>query len=334
MPIIDNTFKYLGFFDKTGTDLNFNFDNLLGIWTGSINLPEVSVGLYETASVVVLQEFLTTTGITRWGIPHYSDPNATFVSTGTYSVPTWKAYWEDETDENDKFILFSFDLTAKKPELNVLTEAVVDVDIDPTETHNTAGETITSVITSQGLQFNVGIVSDVEGIFERYLIIEEDGTGKMIARIRFYGEVVGEDERLTVLIQNLGYSLFQEDSPVFRTSDINEVLPDYVLLNEKRKEMLLEGKNIQPFIGSYRGVINAIKFFGYNNVKLREYWLNVDSTSPNYGKYKTTTVIDVFDRNVDLNDPGTAVPNKIYKKTALFSLVYRINEVTNLIFPL
>lgn len=329
MPIIDNTFKYLGFFDKTGTDLNFNFDNLLGIWTGSINLPEVSVGLYETASVVVLQEFLTTTGITRWGIPHYSDPNATFVSTGTYSVPTWKAYWEDETDENDKFILFSFDLTAKKPELNVLTEAVVDVDIDPTETHNTAGETITSVITSQGLQFNVGIVSDVEGIFERYLIIEEDGTGKMIARIRFYGEVVGEDERLTVLIQNLGYSLFQEDSPVFRTSDINEVLPDYVLLNEKRKEMLLEGKNIQPFIGSYRGVINAIKFFGYNNVKLREYWLNVDSTSPNYGKYKTTTVIDVFDRNVDLNDPGTAVPNKIYKKTALFSLVYRINEVTN-----
>jgi hypothetical protein len=92
--------------------------------------------------------------------------------------------------------------------------------------------------------------------------------------------------------------------------------------------MLLEGKNIQPFVGSYKGVINAIKFFGYDNIKLREYWLNVDSTSQNYGKYKTTTVIDVFDRAVNLNDEGTSLPNKIYKKTSLFSLVYRINELT------
>lgn len=329
MPVITTDFKYLGFFDKNGTDLNFNYDEVLGVWVGSVNIPEVSTSLYETATVVILEEFLTTGGITKWGVPHYSDPNATFQATGSYDGSTWRAYWEDETDENDKFILFTFNLSQSKPKLNVVDTAIVDVDIDPNQSYTSYGQIITNDITSQGIQFNIGIVSEVEGVFERYLIIEEDGTGKMIARIKFYGEVVGEDERLTVLIQNLGYSIFEEDSPIFRSADINETLPDFILLNEKRKEMLLEGKNIQPFIGSYKGVINAIKFFGYNNVKLREYWLNIDSTSPNYGKYKTTTVIDVFDETVNVNDPSTYVPNKIYKKTALFSLVYRINQVTN-----
>ena len=145
---------------------------------------------------------------------------------------------------------------------------LVDVDIDPSQTYNSSGETITNIITNQGIQFNIALSSDVEGYFERYLIIQEEGTDKIIARIKFYGEVIGEDERLTVLIQNLGYSLFEEDTPVFRNSDINEILPDFNILNQKRKEMLLEGPNIQPFVGSYKGVINAIKFFGYDNVKL------------------------------------------------------------------
>ena len=321
MPIVYHDFKFLGFFNKSGTDLNFEFDELLGMWTGEVNLPEISVGLYESSSLIIVEEFTTTSGNTKWGRPHFSEANASAVFTGD---ATWSAYWEDETDQNDKFILFTFDLQAIQPKLNITTEAIVDVDID----HTQVGQ-VTNNIKSESIQFDVALMSETEGIYERYLIIQENVTNKIIARIKFYGEVIGEDERLTVLIQNLGYSMFEEDSPVFRTSDIEEALPDYILLNQKRKEMLLEGKNIQPFVGSYKGVINAIKFFGYNNVKLREYWMNIDSTSANYGKYKTTTVIDIFDRTVNLNDESTSVPNKIYKKTALFSLVYRINEVSN-----
>lgn len=319
MPIVYNDFKFLSFFDKKGTDLNFDFDSALGMWTGTVNLPEVSTGLYESTTLIIVEEFLTTGGVNAWGRPHFSDPNTPLPTAG----PTWRAYWEDETDQNDKFILFSFDLSIEKPKLNVITEAVVDVDVDPSQSGR-----FTNLINSESIQFNIALSSVTEGIYERYLIIQEDVTDKVIARIKFYGEVIGEDERLTVLIQNLGYSLFEEDTPAFRKSDIEETLPDYILLNEKRKEMLLEGKNIQPFIGSYKGVINAIKFFGYDNVKLREYWMNIDSTSPNYGKYKTTTVVDIFDKNVNLNDENITVPNKIYKKTSLFSLVYRINQLT------
>jgi hypothetical protein len=319
-------FKFLGFFNKDGIDLNFSYDSTLDMWTGTLNLPEVSKGLYETATIVLLEQFLNTGGITKWGIPHFSDP--TYNPTEPIDSYSWSAFWEDETDENDRFILFTFDLTADKPILNVVEQAIVEVDIDVTETVNSAGEKITNVITNKGIQFNIALKSDTEGVYERYLIIKENGTDRIIARIKFYGEVIGEDERLTVLIQNLGYSLYESDYSVFRNSDINEQLPDYKILNEKRKELLLEGKNIQPFIGSYKGIINAIKFFGYNNIKLKEYWLNVDSESQNYGKYKTTTVIDIFDKAVNVNDESVYLPNKIYKKTALFSLVYRINEMT------
>jgi hypothetical protein len=41
MPIINDTFKYLGFFDKNGTDLNFEFNNATGILNVSVNLPEI-----------------------------------------------------------------------------------------------------------------------------------------------------------------------------------------------------------------------------------------------------------------------------------------------------
>ena len=34
-----NRYKFLGFFDKDGSDLNFVFDEETGIWEGSINIP-------------------------------------------------------------------------------------------------------------------------------------------------------------------------------------------------------------------------------------------------------------------------------------------------------
>ena len=119
-----------------------------------------------------------------------------------------------------------------------------------------------------------------------------------------------------------------EEYRVFRDTDINEVLPDFEIINNKRVELLVEGRNIKPFVGTYKGLINAIKFYGYDNIKIKEYWLNIDDTSPNYGKYKTTEVRDIFDDDVDFNDSNFQLPNKVFKKTSLFSLVYRLNQLT------
>ena len=47
-------------------------------------------------------------------------------------------------------------------------------------------------------------------------------------------------------------------------------------LNEKRKELMIEGHNIYPYVGTYKAIINALKFFGYNNLSIVELWRNIN----------------------------------------------------------
>jgi hypothetical protein len=145
-----------------------------------------------------------------------------------------------------------------------------------------------------------------------------------VAEIAVYGEVEGEDERFKLVLDNFGCDIVPDVGPVFRSSDVNEPLPDYQLVNEKRKELLAAGEEIFPYTGSYRGFINAIKFFGYGDLRLKEYWKNIDITSPLYGKYNQ---IEIPLSLKDINNESL-VPNQVWKKTSRFSLVYNINELT------
>ena len=316
-------YKFLGFFDKDGNDLNFVYDEDTGIWEGKIHIPEVSIGLFESANIFIVEEFKTSGGTTRYGVPHYSDPNST--ETGGAN---WIAQWED-TKSTDIF-LYQFDVSSGQPEIEILDTVEIPVDVDENQTaDNTTGQIITDVITNASIQLNIALNSEEEDIFERVLIIKEKDTDRIIAKIDFYGETIEEDERLPQNLYKLGMGVDKEEFDIFRDSDINEFLPDFELINRKRIELLAEGRNIKPFIGAYKALINAIKFYGYDNISIREYWLNIDKNSTNYGKYKTTQVRDIFDDEVDLNDDTVELPNKTLKKTNLFSLVYRLNEVSD-----
>jgi hypothetical protein len=59
-----------------------------------------------------------------------------------------------------------------------------------------------------------------------------------------YGEAEAEDERFRLVLENFGRKIDEDKEYIFRDSDINEDLTDYVLLNQKRKELLLEGDKI------------------------------------------------------------------------------------------
>lgn len=145
-----------------------------------------------------------------------------------------------------------------------------------------------------------------------------------VAEVAVYGEVEGEDERFKLILDNFGNDIVPDVGPVFRSSDVNEELPDYQIVNEKRKELLAAGEEIFPYTGSYRGFINAIKFFGYGDLRLKEYWKNIDVTSPLYGKYNQ---IEIPLNLKDINNESLT-PSQIWKKTSKFSLVYNINELT------
>ena len=150
-----------------------------------------------------------------------------------------------------------------------------------------------------------------------------------LAEIGLYGEVQGEDERFRLVLENFGKRIDYENEYVFRESDINEDLTDYVLLNQKRKELLLEGDNIYPYLGSYKALINIINYFGYYDLRIKEYFLNVNQDSSNYGKYMHVLVPKNSAQREEVKAAWGILPSTIYKKTSLFGLFYDLNKKTD-----
>jgi hypothetical protein len=332
--------RYLHFFDKNGKNYNFDYDAGQDMWTGTVYLPEVSTLLFEVGQLFILQEFINAnTGARAFGYPHTdggSLPNST--STPGTGGCGWLAQWQ--TTDPTEIFLFTFNRNYVSgiqsalvrepdgPPLEVFDEIEYILDSDAGDILSTDGLVTTSLVTSAALQVDFAISSKDENTYKRTLIIRDICTNTIVAELVIVGETIGEDERLRVMTENLGYSVLSNDSLVFRDTDVNELLPDWLEVNTKRKEMMLEGHNIYTFIGSYKGLVNAIKFFGYDNLQIKEFWKNVDATSPNYGKYIQSNPISAFDPAlVNWNGDKITLPNKKYRKTSMFSLIYKINRI-------
>ena len=143
---------------------------------------------------------------------------------------------------------------------------------------------------------------------------DEDNPALLVTLL-LRGEVIPEDERFATILDNLVQKINAEEEFIFRDSDINEDLPDVQLLNEKRKEFILEHSNITSYIGSYKAIFNVLNWLGYSDLRLKEYWLNVsqDPASPNQGKYKPLDVpFDIQQKGGDYKSaallPSTKVP--------------------------
>ena len=71
---------------------------------------------------------------------------------------------------------------------------------------------------------------------------------------------------------------------MFRDVDIDDERPNYIQLNEKRKELLLASQDIFPYLGSYKSFVNVLKFFGYHDIRLKEYFINTIISTPSDGR--------------------------------------------------
>lgn len=153
---------------------------------------------------------------------------------------------------------------------------------------------------------------------------------KPILKLNVLGETEIEDERFRIVLNNLGVQINEDDEHMFIESDIKEHGIDYTLLNRKRKEMLLQYPEIYNYIGSYKSVINAINFFGWNDLQLNEYYKNVNPSSPLYQKLHKVLIPDIFDNTVKGWTKTDYVSGKYntgsWKKTNLFNLTYRITD--------
>ncbi len=309
-------YSYLRFFNGVENELNLDYNSTSEKWTGVVYLPEVSVGLYETFNLFMLEELVDSTGRMVYGRPISEN------SSGSNFKFTWK---DDRYSSQDVFI-YGTSLENNTVKIQNLDSIAIQV-LDHTDVVSVvAGLKTISDFTNDALQVNVALSSKFEKRHERTLLIVDDSDGHIVAEISIYGETVGEDERMHDLLQNMGATLDDGDFIIFKEHDINEMGIDWRLMNQKRRELLLELHNIKPFIGTYKAVLNAIDFFGYNNITLKEYWLNINQDSDSFGKLKAVSVPDKnagfsYKKRKQFNLPSTTM-----KKTSRFSLVYKLNE--------
>ena len=256
-----------------------------GYFSGNIYFDPVSAGLYENEQIFIAQEIIGPSGT------DYSYPRT--LATGA-SSGKWRTRWNNNTYGNIDVteILFTYkildDLEGGEGQpLIVSYPNIVYSDIinSPNDYYSNGNLYSPSFTQSESNALSVNVAlngpEESEEVYERKLIIEDISAGitgdnvSKILEVNFYGQIVAEDERLKVLANNLGRSFDNQDSLILRDHDPKEPFPNYEEINEKRKELLLAGEEIYPYIGSYKGLINALKFFGYQDLRIKEYWLNL-----------------------------------------------------------
>jgi hypothetical protein len=322
--------KNLEFFDKDGYNLNLKWNEQKQIWEGNIFFPRVSVGLYENTTIYIVE------GI---GVSEGSMDDAFSYPTG-YGNITFQ--WDLANTFVDEFFMFNFEDYVVK-DTSSLVYNPYDGPLCDTLIVNRFDKYIVPLLGSSPainqddlLEVHIAFRSDeksAETTYKRTLIITseilEKGTSQNveIARITFFAETIEEDERLKIWNENLGYNLKPEDSVIFKQSDLHESMPNFELLNEKRKELMLEGHNIYSYIGGYKAILNAIKFFGYDNLNIVEYWRNINQYDKDFGKICRTYIYSLKDRKtISTKRKPISLDTKDYQKLSNISLVYNINH--------
>lgn len=151
-----------------------------------------------------------------------------------------------------------------------------------------------------------------------------------IGSFTVYGQTEIEDIRYKIELSNNGQIVSTEDTYIFKSYDINEQGIDWTYLNKKRMEMLMVRDQIYPFIGSYKAIINAINYFGYNDLELYEYYRNINVDSKDFEKLFKIEIPDIFDNTVEGWTPNDFIkhtmPNPNFEETNLFNLTYKITD--------
>lgn len=319
--------KNLEFFDKDGYNLNLNWNEQKQIWEGNIFFPRVSVGLYENTTIYVIE----------YG-GHDSD-----YTDDVYTYPTGDGdivfQWDLANTFVDEFFMFDFDENYKLKDTSSLANTPYDGPIAETLIVNRFEKYIVPLLGSSSdikqddlIEIHVAFKADSESAettYKRTLVMsyEKGYTKYEIARITFFAETIEEDERLKIWNENLGYNLKPEDTIIFKQSDMHEYMPDFELLNEKRKELMLEGQNIYPYIGGYKAILNAIKFFGYDNLNIVEYWRNINEYDSEFGKIYRTYVYSLKNKKtLSTKRKPISLNTKDFQKLSNISLVYNINH--------
>lgn len=272
----------LSIFNKNGNKLELTYNQEYDILQGIMYLPEVSTDLIENETLFILEEV----GGDFLKPKSFGNITVSLMNSMDYQIFT-------VDNPYDEFPKVGF--------VDKMVFSVAETDI------------------SQPLRIDFAVKSSKEKTVIDKLLIHSDLDDRIIAEVSVYCEVIGEDERLTAKLADFGEYITANEEYIFRDSDIKEELTNHVLLNQKKKEFILEMHNIKPYFSAYKGLINILNLFDYPDLTLKEYWVDTKS-----GKY--------IAEDIKLYEQGrldeTIRYNSQLKKTSFFGLYYPINHLT------
>ena len=218
---------------------------------------------------------------------------------------------KDNTNNNNKYISYNDSIVFIIKEIYIRSIKV---------------KFITNIFTDETTKITNYPIGSITYLSTSFKVLDKE-----LARFSVSGQTEIEDVRYLTELTNIGKNITTDDVFIFKTYNIDEQGVDWNFLNKKRKEMLYVKDTIYPYIGSYKSIINAINYFGYNDLKLYEYYLNINTDSKDFGKYVKVEIPDIFDNTV----PGWTVndflkktmPNPNYEDTNLFNLTYLITDI-------
>lgn len=173
---------------------------------------------------------------------------------------------------------------------------------------------------------NIGFFPDKEGVYEQTIFVclrnKENNNVHKIGEIIVISEAIGEDERYRALFDNFGILNPSTYYSIFKDHDINEENINWELINKKSKELFLTYDQIFPYIGTYKALINAVNYLGYDDIYFREWYKIIDKTN------KEKNISYRIDLNNIFNDKDLHNDNSIsiYKKINKLSMIYKINQ--------
>lgn len=302
----------LHFFNKFGKNLNLQYDTTQNLWTGKIFFNNISVYLFDNENLFILEKI-----------------------SNIYKFPTLsqsqslKFSWEDSKN-TEEFFLYNVVRD------NTLNENFISKIDSATFAHSDFSSSPGDLDIVMPLQLNIAFTPTSELAYTRNLIIElvDGSTVTKIAKIELYGEGIEEEERFKVWAENFGIKFLREDANILKDYDIKEAYPDINALNKIRKQLLVTKEEIYPYIGTYKGLLNFINILGYKDIlKVKEYWNNVNSSSPYYNTLSMVDITDYLDDgkvdSIDLVDKNSNLKSgKQFKKTEFLALVYEFTAVT------
>jgi len=150
---------------------------------------------------------------------------------------------------------------------------------------------------AEPFSFAVGFQAEEEGAYQNllgiYLRSKNDNDIEHIffmGVISFKSEVEGEDERFRTLLTDFGVPDPKYYSNIFAEQDYQEQGEDFKLINKKSKELMLTYDQIFSYVGTYKALIRAIKFLGYQDIIFKE-WYSIKDTNDKL----TDIAVQIFD---------------------------------------